>query len=148
MKFSFETDLGYVTVGEHEGKIDEVRFYDCKEYESNPLLEKAKLQIAEYLDGTRKIFDLPVQLHGTPFQLKIWEYLLTIPYGCTASYKQAAEYAGCPKGARAAGGAIGSNPVSIIVPCHRVIGSNGKLVGYEYGTDIKRKLLEIEKNAL
>lgn len=109
------------------------------------LLEQAALQIEEYLQGKRKNFSLPIALQGTDFQQKVWQELLNIPYGETRSYKQIAEKIGCPKGYRAVGMANNKNPIAIIVPCHRVIGQNKKLVGYAGGVGIKEKLLKLEE---
>ncbi len=109
------------------------------------LLEQAALQIEEYLQGKRKKFSLPIALQGTDFQQKVWQELLNIPYGETRSYKQIAEKIGCPQGYRAVGMANNKNPIAIIVPCHRVIGQNKKLVGYAGGIDIKEKLLKLEE---
>lgn len=109
------------------------------------LLEQAALQIEEYLQGQRKNFSLPIALQGTDFQQKVWQELLNIPYGETRSYKQIAEKIGCPQGYRAVGMANNKNPIAIIVPCHRVIGQNKKLVGYAGGIDIKEKLLKLEE---
>jgi len=116
-----------------------------KTEKSSPLLEKAKKQLDEYFSGKRKIFDLPLKQEGTPFQLKAWDYLLTIPYGETVTYKQEAGAIGNPKACRAVGSANGKNNIAIIVPCHRVTGSDNKLGGYAYGIDIKKKLLDIER---
>lgn len=102
----------------------------------------------EYLDGDRKEFDLPLGVEGTPFQKAAWDALLTIPYGETRSYKQMAELVGNPKACRAIGLANNRNPISIVIPCHRVIGANGKLVGYGGGLHIKEQLLAIEKQNL
>ncbi|NCB41506.1 MAG: methylated-DNA--[protein]-cysteine S-methyltransferase [Clostridia bacterium] len=111
-----------------------------------PLLKKTQKELEEYFKGKRTEFDLPLHPEGTPFQLKAWEGLRTIPYGQTRTYKQMAEYAGSPKGYRAIGLANNKNPISIIVPCHRVIGSNGKLVGFGGGLDKKELLLNLEKD--
>jgi methylated-DNA-[protein]-cysteine S-methyltransferase len=109
-----------------------------------PLIKKAAAQISEYLEGKRKKFDLPLVLHGTEFQKTVWRALQTIPYGETRSYKDIAVLAGSPKAFRAVGMANNRNPVSIIIPCHRVIGSNGDLVGYGGGLPVKKFLLELE----
>ena len=113
--------------------------------EETPLLKAAAAQLAEYFAGQRRAFDLPLSLHGTPFQLRDWAALSTIPYGETRSYQQIAEQLGNPKACRAVGLANNRNPVSIIVPCHRVVGKNGKLVGYGGGLDVKTALLELER---
>ncbi|MDQ0416658.1 O-6-methylguanine DNA methyltransferase [Croceifilum oryzae] len=101
-------------------------------------------QLLEYFDRKRKEFDLPLDLTGTPFQQLVYRQLCKIPYGTVASYKQVAEAIGVPKAVRAVGGANNKNPISIIVPCHRVIGANGSLVGYGGGLEIKKNLLQLE----
>lgn len=111
-----------------------------------PLLKEAAKQLREYFSGQRKEFDLPLSLHGTPFQLSDWKALQNIPYGETRSYKQIAEQVGSPKAFRAVGMANHNNPVMIVVPCHRVIGHNGTMVGYGGGLAMKRYLLELEQN--
>lgn len=111
-----------------------------------PLLKKVVLQLDEYFKGIRKTFQLPLNPSGTPFQKKVWNELCHIPYGETRSYKQITEAIGCPKGSRAVGMANHHNPIGIIIPCHRVIGSNGKLVGYAGGLDKKSYLLELEQH--
>ena len=102
-------------------------------------------QISEYLEGRRRTFDFPYVLKGTPFQQRVWQALCTIPYGETRTYKDIAIAAGCPKGYRAVGMANHNNPISIIVPCHRVIGSGGKLTGYGGGLPVKEYLLGLER---
>jgi methylated-DNA-[protein]-cysteine S-methyltransferase len=102
-------------------------------------------QLRAYFDGELKNFDLPLSLEGTEFQLRVWKSLCAIPYGETISYGQLAHRIGSPKAARAVGLANGSNPIPIIVPCHRVIGSNGSLVGYGGGLSNKKALLFLEK---
>jgi len=111
-----------------------------------PLIIKTIKQLSEYIDKKRKTFDLPLDLKGTEFQMKVWKALLTIPYGRTLSYGQLAAMTGNPKASRAVGMANNRNPIPIIVPCHRVIGSDGSLTGYGGGLEIKQKLLELEKN--
>lgn len=113
---------------------------------SSDLSELAKLQLQEYFEGERKIFDLPLDMRGTDFQKQVWAALCDIPYGETCSYKALACAIGNPKASRAVGMANNKNPVSIVVPCHRVIGADGKLVGYAGGLDIKSALLQLEKN--
>lgn len=102
-------------------------------------------QLDAYFGGKLFQFDVSLDLRGTPFQLKVWEVLCGIPYGKTRSYREVAEAAGRPNAARPVGGAVGTNPVSIVVPCHRVIGSNGKLTGYGGGLDRKKALLDLEQ---
>ena len=105
-------------------------------------------QLAEYFAGSRTTFDLPLAPHGNEFQLKVWAALQTIPYGETASYGKIARQIGHPDGARAVGAANGQNPISVIVPCHRVIGADGKLVGYGGGLERKRTLLDLESGVM
>ena len=112
--------------------------------EETPLLAEARRQLTEYAQGKRREFSLPLSLHGTPFQKKIWAALQTIPYGETRTYGQIAAQTGNPKASRAVGMANHNNPVAIIVPCHRVIGAGGKLTGYAGGLDKKERLLELE----
>ena len=112
--------------------------------ETTPILELAKKQLNEYFTGIRKIFDIPLRPIGTDFQKKVWHALLNIPYGETRSYKEIAISMGNPNGTRAVAGAIGSNGISILIPCHRVIGSNHSLTGFAGGLTTKRFLLELE----
>jgi len=111
-------------------------------------LQFAVKALKEYFSGERKKFQVPVALHGSPFQMSVWNVLKTIPYGETMSYGELAARLGSRHYARAVGAACGANPVSIIVPCHRVVGATGKLTGYGGGIDTKRKLLQMEGNLL
>ena len=112
----------------------------------SPLLDNAVSQLNEYFAGTRKTFDLPLYFKGTEFQKRVWHELSKIPYGETISYKDLAERTGNIKACRAVGMANNKNPIPIIIPCHRVIGANGKLIGYASGLEIKKQLLELEQN--
>ena len=112
-------------------------------YNEQPLAN-ARKQLTEYFAGERKDFDLPLNLHGTEFQLRVLEELKTIPYGETTSYGDIAKRIGRPKAVRAVGAANGRNPIPIIVPCHRVIGSSGHLTGFGGGLDTKTALLRLE----
>lgn len=112
------------------------------------MLDKAEKQIGEYLTGKRESFDIPLKLEGTDFQKRVWAELEKIPYGQTRSYKQIASALKDPKACRAVGTANGKNPVSLIVPCHRVINENGKMGGYAGGLNIKEFLLGLEKKTL
>jgi len=107
----------------------------------------ARQEIEEYLNGDRKSFSSPLDMRGTPFQIEVWNELLNIPYGETRSYGEIAAAVGRPRAARAVGAAIGANPLPIIVPCHRVIGKNGSLVGFGGGLRLKERLLLLEKGA-
>jgi methylated-DNA-[protein]-cysteine S-methyltransferase len=115
--------------------------------QARPLPEAAR-QLAEYFAGQRREFDLPMNPDGTTFQRRVWSELVKIDYGVTISYGELAARIGNPNASRAVGLANSKNPIAIIVPCHRVIGANGTLTGYAGGLDIKRKLLEIEREAL
>ena len=112
--------------------------------ETSSILEQTKKQLDEYFTGNRKTFDIPLHPVGTDFQKKVWNALLDIPYGATRSYKEIAISMGTPNGTRAVAGAIGSNGISILIPCHRVIGSNHSLTGFAGGLATKRFLLELE----
>lgn len=112
---------------------------------NDPILSQTINQLDEYFAKTRTQFDVPIAAVGTEFQQQVWRALMTIPYGETWSYQQLANAIGNPKAVRAVGLANGKNPISVIVPCHRVIGKNGKLTGYAGGVERKAKLLELEK---
>ena len=114
----------------------------------SPLLETAKTQLDEYFQGARNNFELPLSLTGTPFQQLVWNALKAIPYGTTTSYGAIANAIDRPRAVRAVGRAIGSNPIPLIIPCHRVIGAGGKLTGFSGGLDRKRWLLHREAVAL
>lgn len=143
------TKIGEIGLIEEENKIIEIQVN--KERQENispketPLLKETEKQLREYLDGKRKKFDIPFNPKGTKFMKEVWKALLEIPYGETRTYQQIAEKVGKPKAARAVGMANHRNPIPIMIPCHRVIGSNGKLVGYALGMDIKSFLLNWEK---
>lgn len=115
-------------------------------WDSNPrIFERAILQLNEYFAGTRQEFSLPLEIRGTPFQRSVWESLRGIPYGLTRTYGQQAEGLGNPRASRAVGTANGRNPLSIVIPCHRVIGGNGQLTGYGGGLAAKHWLLQHEQ---
>lgn len=122
-------------------KIDETSDYGKK----TKFTDLVYNEIMEYLNGKRKSFDINYEINGTEFQKKVWKELTKIPYAETRTYKEIAVAIGNPKASRAVGMANNKNPISIIVPCHRVIGSDGKLVGYAGGLDMKRALLNLEK---
>jgi methylated-DNA-[protein]-cysteine S-methyltransferase len=117
--------------------------------DGQPVLAAATTQLKEYFDRRRRVFDLPLAPAGTVFQQRVWQALLDIPYGATTSYGEIARRLGQPPGAsRAVGLANGSNPISIIIPCHRVVGADGSLTGYGGGLDRKRYLLDLERDLL
>jgi methylated-DNA-[protein]-cysteine S-methyltransferase len=109
-----------------------------------PALRECARQLADYFAGKRRDFDLPLLARGTPFQQRVWQEIARIPFGATLTYAELGVRAGAPGSARAAGAATGRNPHSIVVPCHRVVGSDGRLTGYAGGMERKRHLLEIE----
>ncbi len=146
--YFYQTTIGKVGIVEENGLIIEISFQQIKsnyQIEETNLLYKTAQQLEEYLIGKRIEFTIPIQLQGTSFQCKVWNALRTIPYGETRSYQDISIQIGSPKSCRAVGMACHNNPIAILIPCHRVIGKNKKLVGYAGGIDIKEKLLELEK---
>lgn len=148
--FFYETKLGTLGIAETEGKLTYLYFggeFPAQNYEEQetPLLKEAWKQLREYFEGARQSFDLPLAPVGTEYQQRVWKALQEIPYGETRSYKDIAIASGNGKASRAVGMANNRNPISIIIPCHRVIGSDGSLVGYGGGLDKKIYLLNLEK---
>ena len=148
--FIYDTRIGKVGIIDNGNSITEIYFandQDAKEVNTRetPLIKEAAKQLKEYFEGKRQDFNLPLDPKGTTFQKNVWKALQAIPYGATWSYKQVAEKVNSPKAYRAVGMANNKNPISIVIPCHRVIGANGKLVGYGGGLDIKEHLLSMEK---
>ena len=145
-QYSYETILGPVTFVEEDGALLAISTHRSFEgmVQETGLIKEAHLQFSEYLKGERKEFDIPFRMKGTKFQKQVWTALCEIPYGETRSYKQIAEAIGNPKAVRAVGMANNRNPLLVVVPCHRVIGSNGQLVGYAGGLDKKECLLRLE----
>lgn len=144
------TQIGNIEIEEKEGNIVKIGFTEeanpaDEKNVTSPILREAIQQLQEYFAGQRKEFDLPIKMQGTEFQKKVWQALQEIPYGEVSSYGKLAEKIGNAKACRAVGMANHRNPIAIVVPCHRVIGSNGKLVGYAGGLDKKEWLLEMEK---
>ncbi|ENU93860.1 methylated-DNA-[protein]-cysteine S-methyltransferase [Acinetobacter sp. BIGb0102] len=125
-----------------------IRLAELVEDRQHPMLHKVKQQLEEYFAGQRQQFDLPLDFQGTAFQQQVWQALLNIPYGETRSYKEIAVQLGNEKAVRAVGAANGKNPISIIAPCHRVIGSSGALVGFAGGLDKKQILLSLEQSQI
>lgn len=147
--FFYETPVGKLYIGEENGFIVRCTWSKIpQEYilEETELILECKKQLEEYFAGKRKIFDLPLAPKGTEFQQKVWKALQEIPYGETRTYGEIAAAIGNPKAARAVGMANNKNPIGIIIPCHRVVGANGKLVGYAGGMEKKEFLLELERN--
>jgi methylated-DNA-[protein]-cysteine S-methyltransferase len=138
-----------ILVAGDSGALEAIRFEGvppkgAAEDRENPVLREAAEQLSAYFAGDLKEFDLPLAPRGTDFQQIVWSALRTIPYGQTRSYLQIATAIGSPKAVRAVGAANGRNPIPIVIPCHRVIGASGKLVGFGGGLPMKRKLLDLE----
>ncbi len=146
----YKTKIGIISIS-YDEKVRKVGLVeDIKgKNNTNSLTDKLISEINEYLTENRKSFDIydQIKLKGTEFQIKVWEEIRNIPYGETRTYKEIAQAIEKPKAIRAVASAIGKNPIMIIIPCHRVIGSDGKMHGYAYGLDIKKRLLEIEKSS-
>ncbi len=141
----YKSPVGTLTITEEDGFITGIRIGKLEaDEEETLLLSQAVQELDEYFEGRRREFDLPLKPCGTAFQKRVWEALRRIPYGKTASYRDIAEAVENPRGFRAVGNANGKNPIVIVVPCHRVIASDGSLGGYTGGLDIKRFLLEHE----
>lgn len=157
----FPSDFGELVLGSFDGKLClcDWRYRKSREAvdnrlrkflhadfseEADPVINLARLQLEEYFEGRRKVFGLPLLMAGTEFQKKVWEELLKIPYGKTETYAQLSERINNPLGIRAIASANGANALSIIVPCHRIIGSKGEMVGYAGGIRVKKKLLQLE----
>ena len=137
-------DLALVAILWENDDPKRVRLGSLIEDVDHPILCLAEQQLGEYFAGARKSFDLPLDFAGTPFQKKVWSELLNIPFGQTRTYGQIANAIGKPRAFRAVGAANGKNPISIVAPCHRVIGKNGSLTGFAGGLEAKECLLEIE----
>lgn len=148
MKSARDTILGKILIEEENGFITRLSFcpkdFVAPDGQKSETIEKTFEELFQYLDGKRQKFTVPINPKGTPFQKSVWKNLLKIPYGKTATYKEIAIACGNSKAVRAVGMANNKNPIAIIIPCHRVVGSNGKLYGYASGTQIKEALLKIE----
>ena len=143
---SFSSPIGMVEISATTTAVSSVYFVESQDKTSvtNNITNTCKQQLNEYFNGSRQVFDLTLAQSGTDFQLKVWQALLKIPFGQLASYRDIANKVASPKAVRAVGSANGKNPISIIVPCHRVIGSNGSLTGYAGGIERKQWLLQHE----
>lgn len=147
----YSTEIGILEITGTNKEILSIGFKDdieTRPSETPECLKPCVSQLDEYFHGKRKKFTLALKLHGTDFQKRVWSALSDIPYGITKSYKDIATVIGNKKAVRAVGGANGNNPIGIIIPCHRVIGNNGKLVGYGDGVWRKKWLLDHEKKYL
>ncbi|NRD79662.1 methylated-DNA--[protein]-cysteine S-methyltransferase [Bacillus sp. BRMEA1] len=144
------TNEGLCFVGSLNGEFTELaewaqkKLVQCKLLQNDTLLQPYKEQFIEYFSGKRKSFTFPIEFHGTPFQQSVWLELTKIPYGSTYSYSDIANFLQKPNSVRAVASAIGANPVLITIPCHRVIGKNGKLTGFRGGLEMKEELLKLE----
>ncbi|WP_209512844.1 methylated-DNA--[protein]-cysteine S-methyltransferase [Sedimentibacter acidaminivorans] len=149
MMFFYDTTIGKIGISENGKAVTNI-YFENESLENKvqlvetPLIKNAFEQIKEYLNGKRKTFDFPIELNGTEFQKSVWRALQEIPYGETKTYKEIAIAIGNEKACRAVGMANNKNPLPIVIPCHRVIGANGKLVGYAGGLNIKENLIKIE----
>ncbi|GMU53212.1 MAG: methylated-DNA--protein-cysteine methyltransferase [Candidatus Xenobia bacterium] len=142
---TMESPLGPLTLTARHNRLVEILFGESSDGKSGePVLHEARRQLEEYFAGSRRTFDLPLGASGTPFQMEVWSALIRIPFGQTASYAEVAQRIGRPRAVRAVGAANARNPLAIVVPCHRVIGSDGQLTGYAGGLEIKRWLLAHE----
>ena len=144
--------IGKLTITEENSFITNIDFDGTYEENKDAILEESNLikkaysQLKEYFEGSRKKFDLPIKPAGTAFQSSCWNEFIKIPYGKTRSYKQIAESVGSPKACRAVGMAANRNPIGIVIPCHRILGADGSLVGFGGGLKTKEFLLSLEKN--
>lgn len=149
--FFYDTIVGSIGIGDNGKEITDIFFgkdYSLGDFKikETELIKEALGQLMEYFKGIRINFELPLYFNGTEFQNSVWNALREIPYGETRTYKEIAEAIGNSKACRAVGMANNKNPIGIVIPCHRVIGSNGGLIGYGGGIEIKKKLLDLEKN--
>ncbi len=149
--FFYETEIGIIGIEENNGFISNIYFGKENiskdiEIKETDMLKEASIQLNKYINGELKEFNLPLSPKGTEFMNEVWRGLCKIPYGEVLTYKEMGEKIGRPKAARAIGLACNRNPIPIFIPCHRIVGSNGKLTGYLGGIDIKERLLNIEKN--
>lgn len=140
--------FGFFRIVEEAGAVVAIDVVKERQGEETPseMTDLAARELAEYLMGERHTFTFPYRLVGTPFRLKVWRELEKVPYGETTTYKRLAEAIGQPSASHAVGGAVGANPLSIVVPCHRVIGTDGSLTGYAWGLPMKEALLELERH--
>ena len=146
--YKYNSIIGDIFISADENSLLSVKFvnHNFIENKENKIIRQTIKQLDEYFRGKRKKFELPLNPKGTEFQKKVWQQLMNIPYGKTSTYKDIATLIGNTNASRAVGNANNKNPIAIIIPCHRVIGSNNKLTGYAGGLDKKEKLLNLEKN--
>lgn len=144
--YTYQTKIGPITIHESNNKITKISINEKNSVntEESNLTKQTIKEINEYLDHKRTDFTIPLDPQGTDHQIKVWNELKKIPYSETRTYKELATSLGNPNASRAIGSACGKNPIMIIVPCHRVIGTNGKLTGYAGGIGVKEKLIDLE----
>ena len=144
--YTFNSPIGAVRLTEEDGSITRIELIDATDETTapTPLQREAARQILAFLRGERQQLEFPIRMVGTSFQQRVWHVLRQIPYGSTRTYGEVAFAMGNPRACRAVGMACNKNPLLLIVPCHRVVGANGKLTGFAYGTDAKQRLLELE----
>lgn len=143
----YDYPIGRLSISCNDKGITGINLGDIDGIEKETeLIKKAAAELGEYFEGKRKYFDFPIYMDGTEFQIKVWKELMKIPYGQTRSYKDIAASIGMPKASRAVGTANKKNRLMIVIPCHRVIASDGSLSGYALGVHIKKYLIELEKN--
>ncbi|MBK1813125.1 methylated-DNA--[protein]-cysteine S-methyltransferase [Clostridium sp. YIM B02505] len=148
--YLYEFEIGKIAIAENDGKITNLYFQNDKipedmKVNETPILKEAARQLESYIEGNLKEFSLPLEPQGTPFMKDVWLKLCEIPYGETVSYKSIATKICNPKASRAIGLANNRNPIPIFIPCHRVIGANGSLIGYRGGIELKKTLLDMER---
>ncbi len=148
-EYLLDSPIGYLHIKVTEDALVEISFLEeeKKQYPAKPpsgIIEKALEQLNEYFEGNRTVFELPLAPEGTKFQRQVWSALQAIPFGSTITYSRLSEKLGNPKAIRAVGRANGQNPIPIIIPCHRVVGSNDDLIGYSGGIERKLRLLQHE----
>ena len=151
----YNSDIGEILIRANDEALIELRFLTEAEKtdilktendSSSPILKEVSVQLDEYFAGSRREFSVPLNVGGTEFMEEVWNALVAIPYGQTKKYGEIAASVGRPKAARAVGMACNRNPIALIIPCHRVVGSKGSLVGFRGGIDIKEKLLALESS--
>lgn len=152
MKFIYQSLYGDIFIETDDDRVVKLTYivedptlHQNTEIKKTPIISSVIKQLDDYFSGKRTEFNFPIKLIGTPFQKRVWDELKTIPYGETRTYGQIAKSIGKPNASRAVGGACHINPICLVVPCHRVIGGNGKLTGFAGGLAIKEKLLKLEK---
>ena len=154
-RYIYDTQIGKILIEENNDAItrvsmhlDDSNYDTLSDFTETPLLHAAYTELNEYLCGKRKVFSVPLRPEGTEFQKKVWNALCEIPYGETKNYGEVASKIGNKKAQRAVGMANHKNPIMIFIPCHRVIGANGKLTGYAAGIFLKERLLTLEKSGM